>query len=101
MPFGSDDTLCAGGECVEHNLLIDVTGWVGATALLAAYGLVSSKRLEGNSVRYQLLNLLGGGLLIVNSFYYGAYPSVGVNVVWIAIAIVTLLGARRTRATPG
>lgn len=84
---------------MEHNLLIDVTGWVGAVALLAAYGLVSAKRLEGNSSRYQLLNLLGGGLLILNSFYYGAYPSVGVNVVWIAIAILTLLGRRRDRVT--
>jgi hypothetical protein len=85
---------------MEHNLLIDIIGWVGAVALLAAYGLVSAKRLEGNSVRYQLLNLLGGGLLILNSFYYGAYPSVGVNVVWIVIAIVTLLGRHRARATP-
>jgi hypothetical protein len=83
---------------MEHNLLIDIIGWVGAVALLAAYGLVSARRLEGNSIRYQLLNLLGGGFLIVNSFYYGAYPSVGVNVVWIAIAILTLVGGRRARA---
>lgn len=83
---------------MEHNLLVDVIGWLGAAALLAAYGLVSAKRLEGNSVRYQVLNLLGGGFLIINSFYYGAYPSVGVNVVWIAIAILTLLGSRRARA---
>jgi hypothetical protein len=84
---------------MEHNLVVDVTGWVGATALLAAYGLVSARKLEGNSIWYQLLNLLGGGLLILNSFYYGAYPSVGVNVVWIAIAILTLLGGRRARTT--
>ncbi len=83
---------------MQHNLLIDVTGWLGAIALLTAYGLVSAKRLEGNSVRYQVLNLLGGGFLIINSFYYGAYPSVGVNVVWIAIAILTLLGGRRAGA---
>jgi hypothetical protein len=84
---------------MEHNLLIDVTGWAGAIALLAAYGLVSARKLEGDSIRYQVLNLLGGGLLILNSFYYGAYPSVGVNVVWIAIAILTLLGGRRARTT--
>lgn len=83
---------------MEHNLLIDVLGWLGAVALLAAYALVSAKKLEGNSGRYQVLNLLGGGFLIVNSFYYGAYPSVGVNVVWIAIALLTLLGGRRARS---
>ena len=82
---------------MEHNLLIDVTGWLGAVALLSAYALVSAKKLAGDSLRYQALNLLGGGLLIVNSFYYGAFPSVGVNVVWIAIAIVTLVAGRRAR----
>jgi hypothetical protein len=69
---------------------VDIAGWVGAIALLVAYGLVSSRRLAGDSLRYQSLNLLGGALLIVNSFYYGAYPSVGVNVVWIGIALFTL-----------
>ncbi|MEJ2208509.1 MAG: hypothetical protein P8129_05660 [Anaerolineae bacterium] len=83
---------------MEHNLPIDVAGWLGAVALLSAYALVSAKKLEGDSLRYQALNLLGGGLLIVNSFYYGAYPSVGVNVIWIVIAIVTLAAGRRARS---
>lgn len=68
----------------------DILGWAGAGLLLAAYVLVSSKRLEGDSVAYQLLNLAGSALLIVNSAYYGAYPSVGVNVVWIGIAVFTI-----------
>jgi hypothetical protein len=75
---------------MEHNLFIDVIGWIGAAALLAAYGLVSTKKLMGDSLPYQLLNLGGSMLLIVNSLYYGAYPSVGVNVVWIAIALLAL-----------
>ena len=83
---------------MEHNLPIDVAGWLGAVALLSAYALVSAKKLEGDSLHYQALNLLGSALLIVNSFYYGAYPSVGVNVIWIAIAIVTLAAGRRARA---
>jgi hypothetical protein len=73
------------------NFLIDVVGWVGVAGLLLAYVLVSTKRIEGDSVPYQALNLLGAALLIVNSFYYGAYPSVGVNVVWIGIAIYALM----------
>lgn len=89
-----------GWRRVEHNLAVDVFGWVGAAALLSAYGLVSTSRLKGDSVRYQLLNLTGGGLLIANSLYYGAYPSVGVNVVWIAIALFTLWNVWRARG-PG
>ena len=71
-------------------MLIDVTGWIGVVALLVAYGLVSTKRTEGDSVAYQALNAIGAALLIVNSFYYGAYPSVGINVIWIGIAVYAL-----------
>lgn len=77
------------------NLLVDVLGWAGTAALLIAYIMVSSKKLEGDSVVYQLLNLGGSGLLIINSFFYGAFPSVGVNVVWIGIAILALLKKAR------
>jgi hypothetical protein len=36
------------------------------------------------------MNLLGAILVLVNSSYYGAYPSVGVNAAWIAIGLYTL-----------
>ncbi len=78
---------------MSNNLLIDIAGWMGVAALLLAYAAVSTRRLAGDSTTYQLLNAAGSGLLIVNSFYYGAYPSVGVNVAWIGIAVYTL--ARR------
>jgi hypothetical protein len=78
------------------DLLSDVLGWAGAVLLLGAYALVSTRKLEGDSVAYQLLNLLGSALLIVNSFHYGAYPSVGVNVIWIGIAVFAIA---RTKAT--
>ena len=74
--------------------LIDVAGWVGVVALLVAYGLVSTRRIEGDSVTYQLLNWAGAALLIVNSFYSGAFPSVGINLVWIGIAIYALVRGR-------
>ncbi len=64
---------------------INVLGWIGAVALLAAYWLVSTQRVTGNSRTYQGMNLLGATLVLANSLYYGAYPSVGVNAAWIAI----------------
>jgi hypothetical protein len=79
---------------MASNLPIDVVGWMGVAGLLLAYALVSTKRIEGDSVPYQVLNLLGAVFLIVNSFYYGAYPSVGVNVVWIGIAVYALVRAK-------
>ena len=77
------------------NTLIDIIGWIGAVLLLLAYALVSYKRLPGDSVRFQLLNLSGGVLLAANSAYHGALPSVAVNAVWIVIGLTALLRARR------
>ena len=81
--------------------LVDVIGWLGAASLLAAYALVSTKKLEGNSIGYQLLNLAGGLFLVINSSYYGAYPSVAVNVVWIGIAVFAIAGALRRKPARG
>jgi len=88
---------------MPFELLIELAGWVGTAALLLAYGLVSTRRLAGDSVPYQALNLVGGVLVLVNSFYHGAMPSVAVNVFWIAIGIFALSRvwlARRSRAAP-
>lgn len=72
------------------NTLIDIVGWVGAVALLLAYTFISTRKMEGDSASYQLLNLGGSAFLMVNSFFYGAYPSSIVNIVWIGIAIFAL-----------
>lgn len=75
---------------MDRELLIDVLGWAGVAALLLAYGLVSARRLAGDSVVYQALNVAGSGLLIVNSYYYRAMPSVAVNLFWIGIGVFSL-----------
>ncbi len=75
--------------------LVDIAGWVGAAALLLAYALVSNRRLTGDSVRFQALNVAGSVLLALNSGYHGAMPSVFVNGVWILIGAVALVRARR------
>ena len=80
---------------MTNNILVDIVGWLGVATLLIAYVLVSTKRMEGDSVMYQVLNLVGAALLIVNSFYYGAFPSVGVNVLWVGIAIYTLVSRKK------
>jgi hypothetical protein len=75
---------------IISNTLIDVLGWIGAIALLIAYMLVSTKRVEGNSTGYQLLNIVGSIFLIINTFHYGAYPSGALNIFWMAIGIYAI-----------
>jgi hypothetical protein len=80
-------------------LTVDLIGWIGASLLLLAYGLVSFKKLQADSGRYQLLNALGSCCLMVNTAYYRAYPSSVVNVIWILIAIAALMKARWPKST--
>ncbi len=75
---------------INNDVLIDILGWIGAIALLVAYALISAKRVEGDSPGYQLLNLVGSLLLILNTLYYGAYPSSFLNLFWIAVALYSL-----------
>lgn len=73
-----------------EKIIIDILGWAGTILYLIAYGLVSAKKAEGNSWLYQGLNLFAGALLIVNTLYLRAYPSAGLNIAWVGIAVVTL-----------
>ena len=70
--------------------IINILGWTGTILFLVAYGLVSSKKVEGDSWWYQGLNIIAGTFLIINTIYLRAYPSAGLNIAWVGIAILTL-----------
>ena len=80
---------------MNNHLWFDVIGWIGAAALLVAYAMVSSRKVEGHSSAFQLLNVGGSVLLAANTIFYGAYPSTFVNIIWAAIAIFTIATKKR------
>jgi hypothetical protein len=69
-------------------------GWTGARLILAAYALLSAGKVTGRSALYQAMNVVGAAGFVVNGWWHGALPSTTLNVVWMAIGIVTLLRAR-------
>ena len=78
-------------------ILIEVIGWSAALLILVAYGLLSTGRLDGRSVAYQAMNVVGAAGFIVNSGWNGALPSAGLNVVWLMIGLYALLRKRAAR----
>lgn len=72
-------------------IAIEIAGWAGAVLVLLGYVLVSTGRLEGRSVAFQVLNLAGSLGFIVNTAWHGAIPSMALNIVWSAIALYTLV----------
>jgi len=80
---------------VTVKILIEVIGWAAAVMMLSAYVLLTTGRLSSHSAWYQWLNVLSGAGFIVNSGWNGAYPSAGINVMWMAIGLYGVLrGAR-------
>ncbi|MBK9927748.1 MAG: hypothetical protein IPP66_20950 [Anaerolineales bacterium] len=75
---------------MSTNSIINILGWVGTILYLVAYALISMKKVEGDSVLYQGMNVLAGVLLVVNTVYLRAYPSAGLNVAWVGIGLFTL-----------
>lgn len=73
--------------------LIEIAGWSGAAILLAAYALVSLRRLTGDGNAFQIMNIAGAAGIALHSGTNHAWASVAVNLVWIAIGLVAL--ARR------
>jgi hypothetical protein len=71
-------------------ILVDVLGWIGTVLYLIAYALVSLKKVDGDALLYQGINIVAGILLVINTFYWRAYPSLGLNAAWIGIAVFTL-----------
>lgn len=80
---------------MSNHFWFDAIGWLGAAALLIAYAMVSSNKVEGNSTAYQLLNIVGSLLLAANTIFYRAYPSAFVNLIWIGIAVFSIATRRR------
>ena len=81
-------------------LTIDILGWLGTGMLVLAYILVSLKRVHGQTPLYQLLNLFGSILLGINSYYHGAMPSAGINIIWIGIGLWALYHILKTSRAP-
>jgi hypothetical protein len=75
---------------ITTKLFINLLGWTGSILYLIAYALVSLKKVEGDSVLYQGMNIIAGILLVIYTIYLGAYATTALNAVWAAIGIFTL-----------
>jgi hypothetical protein len=76
-------------------LAVEIIGWIGAVLILAAYALLSAGRLKGDSLSYQVMNILGAAGFVVNSGWNGALPSAAMNLVWIGIGVFAIRQQRR------
>lgn len=76
-------------------LLIEIIGWIGSVLVIGAYALNSYQKIKSDSFPFQMMNLIGGILLIINSVYKEAYPFTFINLIWVVIAVTSVIKNRR------
>ena len=72
-------------------LIIEIIGWYGAAAIVAAYFLVSFNLIGAGDIIYQILNFTGAIGIVLISLHKKAYQPAALNLIWTIIAVIALL----------
>ena len=75
-------------------------GWIGTVGTIGAYVMLSRGRWNATSVRYGVINMIGGLLGATGSAAYGAWPSVFSNLVWAGVAVHSIVMTLHARRAP-
>ena len=81
---------------MQLKTFIEIAGWTGTVLVLGSYALISAGKLQARSTLYQGMNLVGAVGLAINSGWNGAWPSAGLNIVWLGIALAAMRSNRRS-----
>jgi len=68
-----------------------VAGIIGVVCILVAFLLDEFSKINTKTVSYNLLNILGSGLLIYYAYTLQSWPFVALNAVWFIAAVVKLI----------
>ena len=69
-------------------IAVELAGWAGALLILFAYLLLSMGKLTGQSLTYQIMNIVGAAGFVINGWWHGALPSAALNVLWLLIGAI-------------
>ncbi|MDE3236159.1 MAG: hypothetical protein KGO81_09415 [Bacteroidota bacterium] len=72
-------------------IFVEIIGWIASVLIVGSYFLNMRGKILATSPLYIWSNLLGGLFFVVNTFYHHAFPSMAVNIIWVLIAIGSLL----------
>jgi len=78
--------------------VFEIIGWIGAFLFITAYFLLSINVLKADKIPYQLMNVLGGLSLVINSIDLKDYPNFVTNVIWMCIGIFAIFNIFRKKA---
>ena len=78
-----------------ESMTLQIVGLLGPLFLLGAYALLSSGRLVATSPMYQVLNLMGAGVMVWVGVSTNVWSVWVLNGIWCLIALLGLIRIRR------
>jgi hypothetical protein len=75
-----------------------LVGLAGTLLVLVAFFLLQARKLHGNGLVYQLLNVIGAAAIIVSLFYAFNLASMLLEIAWLAISVYGMATSRRSRS---
>lgn len=75
---------------MKKNKIIELVGWYGVVAILAAYMLLSFGFIASNSLIYQILNGTGALGIVLDALKDKNYQPAVLNTIWALVAIFAL-----------
>lgn len=75
----------------EISLTLRIIGWVGALSIVLAYGLLTSGLVQSDDVIYNVMNLIGGGLLGYRVYVDRNWANLFLELFFSAIAVFALV----------
>lgn len=73
------------------NVVISMIGWYGVCAILFAFVLTTFQILPPNGILTLVLNATGALSLILQAASKKDYPPFVLNIVWFAVALISLI----------
>jgi hypothetical protein len=80
-------------------MAVEVAGWAGAILILLGYALITTGKLTGKSLVYQIVNVVGAAGFAINGWWHRALPSAALNVVWLLIGVIASWRILKTRGS--
>ncbi|NBO17820.1 MAG: hypothetical protein EBV03_01070 [Proteobacteria bacterium] len=81
-----------------NDIMVEVVGWVGAALVLGAYGMLSARKLTGDSYAYHYANIVGAALFIFYAIMKTAWATLFVNATWMCIGLFAIYSMKKRNA---
>ena len=78
-------------QTTSKKWFVEIAGWYGALAIVAAYTLVTFNIVDAQGIIFQLLNLTGALGILIISIYKRVKQSIVLNIFWSSVALIAII----------